>query len=235
MVMRMKIPKLSELPPDWRAHLLEERRRAREAARMFVRVCAKGEAHLLYKAAHYLDEQYNDAWRFACAGIAKLPRVSAKIQETFVPIWVEHKMLPLTVGDRPLLAKALRVLLPGGYSGPPLTVYRGAGSGERRRRIYGFSWTTDAAVARRFAEHWAKPLPAFGTSRPDQGVVLQTSVPREAVLLIRKPGDYYIRKPGDYYDEGEVVVDPFRLGRIKVVERLTAGNIQPDHRSEEKD
>jgi hypothetical protein len=46
-------------------------------------------------------------------------------------------------------------------------------------------------------------------------------VPREAVLLIRKPGDYYIRKPGDYYDEGEVVVDPFRLGRIKVVERLT--------------
>jgi len=119
--------KMSRLPPDLRASLLEKRRRAREAARVFVRVCADGDTGLLYNAACYLDEQYNDAWRFACAGIAKLPRVSAEIREAFVPIWVEHKMLPLTAGDRPLLAKALRVLLPGGYSGPPLTVYRGAG------------------------------------------------------------------------------------------------------------
>src|SRR5262249_51442683 len=42
----MKIPKMSELPPEWRARLLEKRRRAREAARVFVRVCAEGDAHL---------------------------------------------------------------------------------------------------------------------------------------------------------------------------------------------
>jgi hypothetical protein len=212
--------KMTRLPPDLRASLLEERRRDREAARVFVRVCAEGDAGSLDNAARQLDAG-GDAWCFACIRIAKLPRVSAEIRKAFVPIWVEHKMLPLRVGGRRVLADALRVLLPGGYSGPPLTVYRGTNNHERRRRVYGFSWTTDVAVARRFAEKWAKPLPAVGTSPRDQGVVLQTSVPREAVLLIRKPGDYYIRNPGNYYDEGEVVVDPFRLGRIKVVERLT--------------
>jgi hypothetical protein len=189
---------------------------------VFVRVCADGNADLLYDAAHYLDEQYNDGWRFACAGIAKLPRVSAEIQEAFVPIWVEHKMLPLSVGSRPLLAKALRVLLPGGYAGPPLTVYRGASNHERRHRIYGFSWTTDVAVARKFAENWAQPIPAPYTGLTPQGVILQTTVPCEAVFLIRKPEDYY--------DEGEVVVDPFRLGGIKLVERLTAGTTQDTSR-----
>jgi hypothetical protein len=159
--------KMSQLPPEWRVDLLEQRRRDQAAARTFVRVCA---------------------------------------------------------GDRPLVANALRVLLLGGYSGPPLTVYRGTSNTERRRRLYGFS--IDVAVARRFAEPYAWPPPSVGTSRPDQGVVLQTSAPREAVLLIRKRGDYY--------DEGEVVVDPFRLGRIEVVERLPAGSIQPDPRSEEK-
>jgi hypothetical protein len=47
---------------------------------------------------------------------------------------------------------------------------------------------------------------------PPEGVILQTLAPPEAILLIRKPEDYY--------DEGEVVVDPFRLGKIKVVECL---------------
>ena len=34
----------------------------------------------------------------------------------------------------------------------------------------------------------------------------------EAILLIRKPEKYY--------DEEEVIVDPFRLGKNKVIERL---------------
>ena len=36
--------KMTRLPPDLRASLLEERRRDREAARVFVRVCAEGDA-----------------------------------------------------------------------------------------------------------------------------------------------------------------------------------------------
>jgi hypothetical protein len=41
-------------------------------------------------------------------------------------------------------------------------------------------------------------------------IVLSTVGPPEAILLIRD------RSP-DYYDEGEVVVDPYRLGRVEVV------------------
>jgi hypothetical protein len=41
----------------------------------------------------------------------------------------------------------------------------------------------------------------------------------EAVLLIRQPEDYY--------DEGEVVVDPFRLDRIEVAVRLGAPTYRP--------
>jgi hypothetical protein len=41
----------------------------------------------------------------------------------------------------------------------PLTLYRGANIHEHRRRIYGFSWTTDIKTARWFAEHWSQPEP----------------------------------------------------------------------------
>jgi hypothetical protein len=112
-----------------------------------------------HNASLWLDKGGDEAWRFAMQGVVKLKRVSAEIQQAFIPIWVEHKMLPLTVGDRPVLTKALRVLLPGGYTGSRLTVYSGASNHERRRRLYGFSWTTEVAVARKFAEHWAKPMP----------------------------------------------------------------------------
>jgi hypothetical protein len=46
--------------------------------------------------------------------VAKLSRVRRKIQDEFVPIWVKHKHLPLTVGDRAVMAKALRILMRGG-------------------------------------------------------------------------------------------------------------------------
>jgi hypothetical protein len=72
-----------------------------------------------------------------------------KATPTRADAWRFGKKLPLRVGDRPLLAKALRVLLPGGYSGPPLTVYRGTRDLERRLRLYQFSWATDVAVARK--------------------------------------------------------------------------------------
>jgi len=44
-------------------------------------------------------------------------------------------------------------------------------------------------------------------------------------MLVRRPEDYETSTDGKTwtpaFDEGEVVVDPFRLGEIKVVERLT--------------
>jgi len=115
-------------------------------------------------------------------------------------------MLPLRVGHRPTMAAALRVLMPSSYSGPPLMLYRGTIIGERRRRIYGFSWTTDIATAQSFAKHWSQSAPDDAS----RGLILKTLAPPEAVMLIRQPEDYY--------DEGEVVVDPFRLSKINVVE-----------------
>jgi hypothetical protein len=75
---------------------------------------------------------------------------------------------------------ALRVLLLAGYSGPPLTLYRGTSNHERRRRLYRFSWSTDATIARRFAEHWAQSLLASYTGVTFEGVVLQAVVPRRS-------------------------------------------------------
>jgi hypothetical protein len=142
------------------------------------------------------------------AKVGRLPAVSRDIQEAFLPIWIEHKMLPLSVGNRPVLAAALRVLMRSNYTGPPLTLYRGANSGERRRRLYGFSWSTDLAIARKFAENWSQP------ELQSEGVVLQAVVPAEAILLVRKPEDYF--------DEGEVVVDPFGIGRVKAFDRMSS-------------
>jgi hypothetical protein len=37
--------------------------------------------------------------------------------------------------------------------------------------------------------------------------------PPEAILLVREPEDFY--------DEGEVIVDPYELGRVSCVDRLS--------------
>src|SRR6185437_13961263 len=128
-------------------------------------------------------------------------------------IWIESKMLPLTVGNRRILANALRVLMPCDYAGPALTLYRGAGERERRTATYGFCWTSDIAEGRRFAQGNVHVIPM--TDSPPlrlSGVLLRTEAPADAVLLIRQPKGYY--------DEGEVVVDPFRLKKVACVERL---------------
>jgi hypothetical protein len=192
---------ISDLPSYLQNYARAERSRAQLAAANFAAICAGGDANGLYNASLWLDECV-DAWRRAMTKVAKLKRVSQDIQDAFVPIWVEHKMLPLDVGNRPILAKALSVLMPGVNVGRPLTVYRGTSSHERRRRIYGFSWTVDVTVARGFAQHWGQA--------GSRGVLLETQAPPDALLLMREPENYY--------DEGEVVVDPYRLGRIKLIE-----------------
>jgi hypothetical protein len=90
-------------------------------------------------------------------------------------------------------------------------------------RLYGFAWTTDIDVARKFAGERA--VPACKVAATDsanriievscpagESMILQTLAPPEAIMKIRPPEKYY--------DEGEVIVDPFRLGKIKVIECL---------------
>lgn len=192
--------KLAADHPD-HATILAERRYDRMAAKAFEQACKGDSGEALHEAADLLDSGL-DAWRLAMMRVARLSAVAPEIRKAFLPIWVASKMLPLSVGNRAVLARALRLLLPRNYLGEPLTLYRGATARERRFGAYGFSWTVDRNIARNFAEKW----------KTDGGVLLETVATPEAVLLVRKPEDYY--------DEGEVVLDPFRLGKVHVVERF---------------
>lgn len=193
------------LPPEIQTRLQNERRDALKAAANFARACAEGDAEGLYNASLWLDETV-DGWRLAMIKVAKLQAVSTAIQQAFLSIWVQHKMPALYIGSRPILAKALRVLMSGGQAHHSLTLYRGTNHRERSRRLYGFSWTTDANIARRFAQNWADP------DTGSYGVVLRTKAEPAAILIAREAEDHF--------DEGEVVVDPYRLGKVELIERI---------------
>jgi hypothetical protein len=137
--------------------------------------------------------------------VARLPKVRAEIQAAFLPIWIEMKMLPNRVGDRKALAAALRILFPDQSGGAVMHLYRGASALERRHHRYGFSWTKEIDRARDFADHWRRTEKG--------GVILETFAASNAVLLEREQDD-------GYYPEAEVVLDPFKLERVRVVERL---------------
>jgi hypothetical protein len=190
-------------------HLRNERRTALKAADNFARLCAEGDAARLDNASLWLDETVG-GWKLAMVKIAKLHAVSAEIQEAFVSIWVMHKMLALTVGSRPILARALRVLMSSRPATHPLTLYRGTTNHERRRHLYGFSWTTEANIARQFAQNSVPH--STNTAMGLHGVVLRTRALPSAILMIREAEGYS--------DEGEVVVDPYRLSKVELIERI---------------
>ena len=185
-----------------------ERQQARKWARAFEQAARDGDVDRLVGAANLLSEATVDGWRLAMKRVARLSTASDEIRAAFANIWIESKMLPLRVGDRRTLANDLRVLMPSGrYQGEPLTLYRGAGAGERCRRLYGFSWTRDAAIAEGFAEHWRTMQ-----GRYPGAVLLRAIADQDAVLLFRDDDGYYA--------EHEVVVDPFKLRKISIVRRL---------------
>jgi hypothetical protein len=174
---------------DWNAALRKERQDAKRAADNFARVCKEGRPDQLYDAHLLLNECAGDAWRLAMKAVARLPSVAPEIRDAFLAVWIESKMLPLRVGNRRVLANALRVLM-AGYSGPPLTLYRGTSNHERRRRLYGFSWTTNIDIARKFAEHWAKPV--LQTS----GLISRTAASPEAIFVGPTAGRLLRRRRG---------------------------------------
>jgi hypothetical protein len=206
----MRVP-FAQLPKELQAEFTRERKNCRVAAAAFARACETGDADTLYEAVDFIQQYTMDGWRLAMKRAGRLPSVSNEIRSAFLEVWIQLKMLPRRVGDRRLLANALRVLMPCTYRGDPMRVYRGTRAGEHRRRIYGFSWTTHMGVAREFADHWRR--------MEGGAVVLETVAPADAILLVREEENYY--------DEGEIVVDPFRLGQVKVVDRLMLGAPEP--------
>jgi hypothetical protein len=186
--------------------IAEERRRSRLAARALVDAARSADVEQFLSAIGWVSMEL-DAWRLAMRGISRLGAVSAEIHDAFLNVWIQHKHLPLAVGDRPTMAKAARVLFPG-YVGPPLRLYRGTCRRERARRLYGFSWTTQRDIAQRFGDqhsHVAERMAPRSTAL-DVGIVLETVASPSAILLLREQEGFY--------DEGEVVVDPYRLGAV---------------------
>ena len=196
-------------------YLRQERRQARRAARAFMVAVRAGDVEQFLMVVDLLHNETVDGWRLAMRGVARLQAVDRVIQQAFLNVWIESKHLALRIGDRPTFARAARKLFPRDYAGPPLRLYRGTHWRERRSRLYGFSWSTQREIAQRFADQHseaATQLAAspYHTEPPDHlaGIVLTTVAPPEAILLQREEEGYY--------DEGEVVVDPFRLGAIDI-------------------
>lgn len=194
---------------DFKRQIAIEAKQARDAGKAFASACADSDVDAFFKAVNFINDRTVDGWRHAMLHVSRLPRVSDEIKAAFMPVWVESKMLALTVGHRPTLARGLRVLMPGSKRQKPVRLFRGAGWLERQRRLYGFSWSTRRAVAVYFAKNWETMSPG--------GVVLMTVATPDAVLLDRE------RDSDGYNDEGEIVVDPFRLGRVSVDLRLADG------------
>jgi hypothetical protein len=205
-----------------RQWLREECRKDRLAADAFLRACLEDRADDLIAGARMLYDrsvngwkwwmpERNEAWRLAMREVAELPSVSAEIQKAFVQVWARTERLPQTVRDRHLMAKVLRIFMPGDYHGQQLTLFRGAEMYEWRDRSFGFSWSKNADHARKFAD---MRIIEDEDGYPTAGVLLRTVALPEAVLLVRPPDNYTD-------EEAEVVVDPFRLGEVTLKDICT--------------
>lgn len=132
---------------------VEELRReeAKAAAEDFVRACQTGDVAAFDAAVHRIYDVPTGAWWAAMRAVVKqVQAVSPDIQQAFLSVWIESKRLPREVDDHRTMCAAARVLLPR-YQGPAVRLFRGAWIGERRRRIYGLSWTAEVSEAERFA------------------------------------------------------------------------------------
>jgi hypothetical protein len=218
--------------------LRKERHAAKDAADCFVRVCQTDKAEAMEGAAQLLNETVS-GWTVAMHAVARrLQSVSPEIQQAFLSVWVEHKMLPLTVGDHRALCDAARILLPP-YHGPAVRLFRGAAAGERRRRIYGLSWTPDMAIAERFArerQQWDGGSVVLETLAPPAAIICSVDYPEPFTVEELKrefPGlaQQTIEKLADsqsFHEEREYVIDRRHLGAVTVASRYAqTGTLPP--------
>ena len=109
------------------------------------------------------------------------------------------------VGDDIVLIRALRALLPA-YRGGPVTLFRGEGAKNRKRRAYGMSWTTVRAVAEHHAKGW------WRTSRGGSVVLKVAAVAASIIASL---------KGFDRFAEREYLVDRRFLTNVHVIERYS--------------
>lgn len=192
-----------ELVAKIRQQQSQQRRSDKKAAMTFVEACKAGDAERVYDLAEYLGEETLSGWSIAIRKIAnERPDLSPHVREALLAYWAQHKGSAMG-SDYRALRIALQLMMPP-YSGSAMRVYRGASANECRRRIYGFSWTSDISIARSFALE--------ARCCPGGSVLTETVAPPEAIICA-------VGLDGGR-EECEYVVDRKLLSRITVVERF---------------
>jgi len=187
-----------------------------------------GNAEAVEGAAQLLNETVG-GWTIAMRAVARrVQSVSQEVQHAFLPVSVEHKTLSLTVGDHRALCDAARILLPR-YQGSAVRLFRGASAGERRRRIYGLSWTPDIAIAERFAharQQWDGGSVVLETLAPPAAIICSVDYPEPFTVEELKSKfpelpQQRIEELADqgFHEEREYVVDRRHLGTVTVARR----------------
>ncbi|WP_140886677.1 hypothetical protein [Muricoccus nepalensis] len=184
--------------------LARQRRQDRGAIRAFLAAVAAGDFSALADSLEALE--YGFLWRPALAALVRRADVHPDVPPGFLRIWIRYgDSLRQGVGDDLALAAGLRLLMPP-YSGPAVEVYRGEGARNRRRRTYGFSWSS----SREAAEAHARGL----WQTTDGGsVLLRATAPPSAIICA-------VPEEDDHYGEEEFLVDRRYLRGVEVVARF---------------
>ena len=142
----------------------------------------------------------NIGWHLVFHHIVKgaAPEISPQIKSTFQQVWLEHKQLARHIGKPSLVRRALQRLLPP-YSGPAVTLYRGATLKGWRE---GVSWTASIDIARSFLlePDVAKSLHAlnsFNGNPANIPVIVKTLAPPEAIICKIEYPEPFTKKKRD--------------------------------------
>jgi hypothetical protein len=212
--------KLSEYPEDIQRLIRAEREHERLHVKALLDALRRGDAERFYHLAYPYDE-HPDFWPRAVRAIdRKISEVTPEIQDAFLQVWVQTKMLAGRVDNNRMLCRVLRVLMPA-YKGEALRLFRGASVGERRRAAYGVSWTSNLSAAEDFAESYRV--------WPGGSVVLETVASPEAIIsAVEYPAPMTEAekvelppnvKVVEYHEEREYLVERRLLGPVKVLLR----------------
>jgi hypothetical protein len=127
------------------------RHRARQAVRDFAIAVHTADSKLLRDRLHAIDLLC--LWKATMRAVRKSPCPSDAFRSKLMQFWIEHgDHIRSEVGDDLLLADGLRAMLPA-YAGPAVMLYRGDSFENRRRRLYGLSWSRNVDVAREYAKN----------------------------------------------------------------------------------
>lgn len=188
-----------DVTDDW----LREKARARLAVRNFVTAAQTG-ALADFERVELDDLQHygfcpGGGWRNAMRQIARISAVHENMTTWFTSLWHQWgATIRSSCNDDLVLADGLRRLLPT-FQGPEsVQLYRGEVAANRRRRLYGLSWTPELGVAR----HHAKKHRLVGG-----GVVVSATVPNAAIIC----GPLF-----SHSSELEYLIDRRRLKGIEV-------------------